>query len=94
MSSKTIIEEGVVNFVDESSKDVILQLARRPATIATNVVELPATFNTGSSSNTEKDIPSRYYGTVQVAAYWLSDSQFRVTTSAPFYGAIRWIVTS
>ena len=56
--------------------------------------ELPDTYNTGSSAQVPADIRSRYYGTIQVAAYWLSANQFRITTSAPFYGDVRWIVTS
>ncbi len=94
MSSKGVIEEGVAVFAGESSKDVILQLAENPAVITANIIELPDTYNTGSSPNTETDIPSRYYGTVQVAAYWLEAQKFRITLSAPFYGNVRWIVQS
>jgi hypothetical protein len=94
MSSSGTIEEGIATFAAESFKDVILQLARKPSTINVNIVELPDTYNTGSVSNTETDIPSRYSGTIQAAAYWISDYQFRITTSAPFYGNIRWMVLS
>jgi len=94
MSSSSVIEEGVANFAGESFKDVILQLVKSPATITTNIVELPNTYNTGSSSVPNSDIPSRYYGTIQVAAYWISAQSFRITTSAPFYGTVRWIAQS
>ena len=98
MISSGVIEEGVAVFSGQSSKDVILQLAESPAVITATVVELPDTYNTGSSynlaANKEADIPSRYYGTVQVAAYWLEAKKFRITLSAPFYGNIRWIVQS
>ena len=98
MKSTNIIEEGFVTFVGVSQMDVTLQKAKNPASIMTNIVELPDTYNTGSSYTTpaakNADTPSRYYGTIQVAAYWLSDTQFRITTSAPYYGDVRWIVTS
>jgi len=94
MKSTGVLEEGFVVFAGEPYKDVILQLAKSPATIVTNIVELPDTYNTGSSPDTETDVPSRYYGTIQIAAYWLSEQQFRITTSATFYGNVRWKVQS
>jgi|TARA_R110001599_G_scaffold266028_1_gene466711 hypothetical protein len=93
------LEEGFANFdAGQSFQDVILQLVRRPANINATIVELPDTYNTGSDYNSPAnrniDIPSRAHGTIQVAAYWLSDTKFRITTSAPFYGHVRWLVTS
>ena len=70
MSSTKKVEEGFALFQGESLKAVDLVLASQPGQISTTIVELPNTYNTGSSANSEKDIPSRYYGTVQVAAYW------------------------
>ena len=94
MKSSGKLEEGFVTFVGESSKDVMLQVSSRPSSIQAMIVELPTTYNTGSSPNTEKDIPSRYTGNVQISAYWLSNAEFRLTTSAPFYGNVRWVVSS
>ena len=94
MKSSGVLEEGFAAFTGESFKDVILQLVKQPAYIQTTVIELPGTYSTGSSPNTEKDIPSRYYGTIQVSAHWTTDNQFRISTSAPFYGRVRWVVSS
>jgi len=99
MKSTGTIEEGFAHFnAGQSFQDVILQVTNRPAFINTTIVELPDTYSTGSNYNSpgnrNLDIPSRGYGTIQVAAYWLTDTTFRITTSAPFYGHIRWLVTS
>lgn len=95
MKSTGVIEEGFVLFTAaDSYKDVTLQVAKNPAYIATSIVELPDTYNTGSSPDTNTDIPSRYYGTIQIASSWVTSNQFRITTSAPFYGHVRWSVTS
>ena len=95
--SRSTVEYGYVDFTGQTAKNVELSQPTfgRPE-LQTIITEIPATYNTGSSSpaNNVNDIPNNYYGTIQVSGTFTSDSTFVLHTTAPFYGRVKWTVTS
>jgi len=95
--SRGTFEEGYVSFTGQTAQTVTLtHFTYGRGRVQTTITELPGSFATGSASpsNNISDIPNNYYGTIQVSAQFISDSQIRINTSAPFYGSIYWVVTS
>ena len=95
--SRGTLEEGYVSFTGETSQIVTLtHWTYGRGKVQATITELPATYATGSASpsNNISDIPNNYYGTIQVSAQFINDNQFRINTSASFYGSIYWVVSS
>ena len=96
-TSRGTIEEGYVSFTGQTTQTVTLtQATYGRGKVQATIVELPQSFATGSSSpaNNVSDIPNNYYGTIQVSAQFINNSQFRINTTASFYGSIYWVVSS
>ena len=95
--SRSTIEYGYVDFTGQTSKSVTLtQFTYGRGELLTTIVELPNTYNSGSASpnNNVNDVPANYFGTVQVSGQFVSDQTFVIYTTAPFYGRVKWTVTS
>jgi len=91
------LEEGYVDFTGQTSKNITLTIVTYGrGELATSIVELPGTYNSGSSSpsNNVNDIPNNYYGTVQISGQFTSNSSIVIYTTSPFYGRVHWVVSS
>ena len=95
--SRTTLEEGYVDFAGQTTRNVTLtQPTFGRGQLQVAIVELPATYPTGSSSPSPNvnDIPNNYYGTVQISGQFTSDMNIVIYTTSPFYGRVHWVVSS
>jgi hypothetical protein len=96
-SPSNTLEDGYVDFTGQTEKNITLTISTHgKGELMTSIVELPGTYNTGSStpSNNINGIPGNYYGTVQISGQFTSNSSFVIYTTSPFYGRVHWVVTS
>ena len=95
--SRNTLEEGYVDFTGQTSKNLSLTKSTfGRGELQTVIVEIPGTYATGSSApaNNVNDTPNNYYGTVQVSGQFTSDTTIVISTTAPFYGRVHWVVSS
>ena len=89
------IEYGHVDFSGQTEKNItLLHPTFGRGQLQLTITELPDTYATGSNVNIVTDIPNNYYGTIQVAGKFITDSQITIYTTSPFYGRVHWVVSS